>query len=40
LKAYPAQRGVAEKLRALGCQEVQLKNLLGGAMCIHYARKG
>ena len=39
LKAYPAQRGVAEKLRALGCQDVQVRNLLGGAMCIHFARK-
>ena len=39
LKAYPAQRGVAEKLRALGCRDVQVRNLLGGAMCIHFARK-
>ena len=39
LKAYPAQRGVAEKLRALGCQDVQVRDLLGGAMCIHFARK-
>jgi demethylmenaquinone methyltransferase/2-methoxy-6-polyprenyl-1,4-benzoquinol methylase len=35
LQAYPAQRGVAEKMRALGCREVRVRNLLGGAMSIH-----
>jgi demethylmenaquinone methyltransferase / 2-methoxy-6-polyprenyl-1,4-benzoquinol methylase len=35
LQAYPAQRGVAEKLTALGCREVRVRNLLGGAMSIH-----
>jgi demethylmenaquinone methyltransferase/2-methoxy-6-polyprenyl-1,4-benzoquinol methylase len=39
LKNYPAQRGVAEKLAALGCREVRVRNLLGGAMSIHFARK-
>ena len=35
LQAYPAQHGVAEKMRALGCREVRVRNLLGGAMSIH-----
>jgi demethylmenaquinone methyltransferase / 2-methoxy-6-polyprenyl-1,4-benzoquinol methylase len=35
LQAYPAQRGVAEKMRALKCQKVEVRNLLGGAMSIH-----
>ena len=35
LQAYPAQRGVAGKMRALGCREVCVRNLLGGAMSIH-----
>jgi SAM-dependent methyltransferase len=35
LQAYPAQRGVAEKMTALGCREVRVRNLLGGAMSIH-----
>ncbi len=39
LQAYPAQRGVAEKMTALGCREVQVRNLLGGAMSIHFGVK-
>jgi demethylmenaquinone methyltransferase/2-methoxy-6-polyprenyl-1,4-benzoquinol methylase len=39
LQAYPAQRGVAEKMRALGCREVRVRNLLGGAMSIHSCAK-
>jgi demethylmenaquinone methyltransferase/2-methoxy-6-polyprenyl-1,4-benzoquinol methylase len=39
LQAYPAQRGVAEKMRALGCREVRVRNLLGGAMSIHSGLK-
>ena len=39
LKNYPAQRGVAEKMRALGCEDVRIVNLLGGVMSINYARK-
>jgi demethylmenaquinone methyltransferase/2-methoxy-6-polyprenyl-1,4-benzoquinol methylase len=35
LQAYPAQRGVAEKMTALGCRQVRVRNLLGGAMSIH-----
>ena len=35
LQAYPAQRGVAEKMAALGCRNVKVRNLLGGAMSIH-----
>lgn len=35
LQAYPAQRGVAEKMTALGCRDVRVRNLLGGAMSIH-----
>jgi demethylmenaquinone methyltransferase/2-methoxy-6-polyprenyl-1,4-benzoquinol methylase len=35
LQAYPAQRGVAEKMKSLGCREVRVRNLLGGAMSIH-----
>jgi len=40
LKNYPAQKGVAEKLKAMGCEDVRVVNLLGGVMSIHYARKG
>ena len=39
LQAYPAQRGVAEKMTALGCREVRVRNLLGGAMSIHSCAK-
>ena len=39
LKDYPAQRGVAEKMRAMGCEDVRIVNLLGGVMSINYARK-
>jgi demethylmenaquinone methyltransferase / 2-methoxy-6-polyprenyl-1,4-benzoquinol methylase len=35
LQAYPAQRGVAERMTALGCRDVRVRNLLGGAMSIH-----
>jgi demethylmenaquinone methyltransferase / 2-methoxy-6-polyprenyl-1,4-benzoquinol methylase len=35
LQAYPAQRGVAEKMSGLGCRQVRVRNLLGGAMSIH-----
>jgi demethylmenaquinone methyltransferase/2-methoxy-6-polyprenyl-1,4-benzoquinol methylase len=35
LQNYPAQRGVAEKMTALGCREVRVVNLLAGAMSIH-----
>lgn len=39
LKAYPGQRPVAEKLKAMNCRHIVTRNLLGGAMSIHFARK-
>jgi demethylmenaquinone methyltransferase/2-methoxy-6-polyprenyl-1,4-benzoquinol methylase len=39
LKHYPAQHGVAAKMRDLGLVNVRVINLLGGTMSIHYAEK-
>jgi len=39
LKHYPAQQGVAEKMRELGMAEVRVVNFLGGVMSINYGRK-
>lgn len=39
LTSYPAQLGVLQALQDLGCQQVQLRNLLGGAMSLHRALK-
>ena len=39
LKHYPAQLAVAEKMRALNLKNVQVINLLGGAMAINYGEK-
>ncbi|HWF20458.1 MAG TPA: bifunctional demethylmenaquinone methyltransferase/2-methoxy-6-polyprenyl-1,4-benzoquinol methylase UbiE [Verrucomicrobiae bacterium] len=39
LLAYPAQNGVAAHMRELGCKDVSIVNLIGGAMSINYARK-
>jgi ubiquinone/menaquinone biosynthesis methyltransferase len=39
LQRYPAQRGVAEAMRRLGCRDVLVVNLLGGAMSINFGRK-
>jgi demethylmenaquinone methyltransferase/2-methoxy-6-polyprenyl-1,4-benzoquinol methylase len=39
LQNYPAQRGVAEKMRALHCRDIQVRNLLGGAMSINLGVK-
>lgn len=39
LRDYPAQRGVAAKLEALGCKNVKTRNFLGGAMSLSFARK-
>ncbi|MCX8157300.1 MAG: class I SAM-dependent methyltransferase [Verrucomicrobiae bacterium] len=39
LEHYPAQAGVTALLRELGCREVELQNILGGAMSIHCAVK-
>jgi demethylmenaquinone methyltransferase/2-methoxy-6-polyprenyl-1,4-benzoquinol methylase len=39
LKQYPAQRGIADKMRELGLQQVRIINLLGGVMSINYGEK-
>jgi demethylmenaquinone methyltransferase/2-methoxy-6-polyprenyl-1,4-benzoquinol methylase len=39
LRHYPAQRGVAEHMRKLGCKDVRIVNLVGGAMSINFGRK-
>jgi demethylmenaquinone methyltransferase/2-methoxy-6-polyprenyl-1,4-benzoquinol methylase len=40
LKHYPAQQGVAAKMRDAGWQNVRIVNLIGGIMSIHCAEKG
>ena len=39
LRHYPAQHGVAAKMRDLGCREVRIVPLLGGVMTINYGVK-
>jgi demethylmenaquinone methyltransferase/2-methoxy-6-polyprenyl-1,4-benzoquinol methylase len=39
LKRYPAQEGVAERLRHAGCTDVRVKNWIGGVMSMHTAVK-
>jgi demethylmenaquinone methyltransferase/2-methoxy-6-polyprenyl-1,4-benzoquinol methylase len=39
LKHYPAQQGVAAKMRELNLSNVRVINLLGGAMAINYGEK-
>jgi demethylmenaquinone methyltransferase / 2-methoxy-6-polyprenyl-1,4-benzoquinol methylase len=39
LRHYPAQHGVAAKMRELGLMNVRVVNLFGGVMSIHYAEK-
>jgi demethylmenaquinone methyltransferase/2-methoxy-6-polyprenyl-1,4-benzoquinol methylase len=39
LKHYPAQEGVASKMRDLKLKNVRVINLLGGAMAINYGEK-
>ena len=39
LKNYPAQQAVAEKMRLLKLKNIQVINLLGGAMAINYGEK-
>ncbi len=39
LQHYPAQRGVAGRMREIGCVEVKIVNLLGGIMSLNYAEK-
>lgn len=38
LQHYPAQQGVADKMKLLGCENVQVRQLMGGAMSIHLGR--
>ena len=40
LHHYPAQRGVATKMRELGLINVRIISLLGGVMTINYGEKG
>ncbi|MGH8024406.1 MAG: ubiquinone/menaquinone biosynthesis methyltransferase [Limisphaerales bacterium] len=40
LKHYPGQSGVAEKMRELKLINVQVFNLVGGAMAINFGQKG
>ena len=39
LKHYPAQHGVAERMRELGLVNVRIIHLLGGAMSINFGEK-
>jgi demethylmenaquinone methyltransferase/2-methoxy-6-polyprenyl-1,4-benzoquinol methylase len=39
LKHYPAQWGVAEKMKELKLSDVRIINFVGGAMAINYGRK-
>jgi demethylmenaquinone methyltransferase/2-methoxy-6-polyprenyl-1,4-benzoquinol methylase len=39
LKHYPAQQGVAAKMRELNCANVRVMNLLGGVMSINYGER-
>lgn len=39
LKHYPAQHGVAAKMRELGCRDVKIVPLLGGMMTINFGVK-
>ena len=39
LKHYPAQWGVAEKMKERGLKDVQIINFVGGAMAINFGRK-
>jgi demethylmenaquinone methyltransferase / 2-methoxy-6-polyprenyl-1,4-benzoquinol methylase len=39
LRHYPAQHGVAARMRELGLREVKLVQMLGGVMSINYAEK-
>ena len=40
LKHYPSQGEAAERMRAVGWQNVRVFNLMGGVMSIHRAEKG
>ena len=39
LKHYPAQRGVAAKMREMGCRDVRIIPLLSGVMTINHGVK-
>jgi demethylmenaquinone methyltransferase/2-methoxy-6-polyprenyl-1,4-benzoquinol methylase len=39
LKHYPAQKGVAARMRKLGMEKVKIVNILGGVMSINYGEK-
>jgi ubiquinone/menaquinone biosynthesis methyltransferase len=39
LQRYPAQHGVAQAMQRLGCHDVRIVNLMGGAMSINYGVK-
>jgi demethylmenaquinone methyltransferase/2-methoxy-6-polyprenyl-1,4-benzoquinol methylase len=39
LRHYPAQEGVAAKMRSLGCRVVQVHSFLGGVMTINYGER-
>ena len=39
LLPYPAQRGAADQMRHLGCRDVRIVNLVGGAMSINFGIK-
>jgi len=39
LRHYPAQRGVADAMQRLGCRDVRVVNLIGGAMSINFGVK-
>ena len=39
LREYPAQHGVAARMKEMGLGEVRVLNLLGGVMSIHCAKK-
>jgi demethylmenaquinone methyltransferase / 2-methoxy-6-polyprenyl-1,4-benzoquinol methylase len=39
LRNYPAQHGVADEMRRLGCMDVRIVNLMGGVMAINHGRK-
>ena len=39
LQHYPAQHGVAARMRELNCGNIRVVNLLGGVMSINYGEK-
>ncbi len=39
LQPYPAQRGLAKAMHQLGCHDVRVVNLIGGAMSINFGVK-